>query len=390
MAAFIGRARRFARFSLYLRGDAMLIISLCLAMMALGATAFLFERRGYQSAAAKMPSKTFMASSVAVALAFTALIGVMNLRKWAAVRRDYPLESLAERVTFANYRGDDGNLPVDAFREHKQAAACQLGGIMAREDLENEVGTAPSSPLARALAYAHARNVQQFIDAPSFGVGRMTGRWQEFSTPSDSGRDLYINLRLDTPISTPAEATWQLDAPTPEAGLNALELGPSPRDSLADFVNRRNRGWAKQLREAAGFRLRGLSQIPQLRTAAHDAEERWQTTRLELVSLLKHKPPMVYVSERLPRMDALNTAAVRPLDAFERRGIAKLAHGESLVAEAGMNRLRTLGSIFAQKQCQQCHQVGEGELLGAFSYEFVRNPPRMLDGQADKRLQNML
>ena len=131
-SAFPGRARPFARFSLYLRGDAMLIISLCLAMMALGATAFLFERRGYQSAAAKMPPKTFMASSVAVALAFTALIGVMNLRKWAAVRREYPLEYLAERVTFANYRGDNGNLPVDAFHEHKQAAACQLDGIMAR------------------------------------------------------------------------------------------------------------------------------------------------------------------------------------------------------------------------------------------------------------------
>ncbi len=350
----------------------MLIISLCLAMMALGATAFLFERRGYQSAAVKMPPKTFVASSVAATLAFTALIGVMNQRKWAAVRREYPLESLAERVTFAKYRGDGGNLPVDAFHEHKQAAACQLGGIMVREDLENEVGTAPSSPLARALAYAHARNVRQFIDAPSFGVGRMTGSWQEFSTPSDSGRDLYVNLRLDAPISTPGEATWQIDVPTPEPRLNALELGLSLRDSLGDFVNRRNRGWAKQFREAAGFQLRGLSQMPQPRAAAHDAEERWQTTRLELASLLKHKPPMVYVSDRLPRMDALNTAAVRPLDAFERRGIAKLAQGEPLVADAGVNRLRTLGSIFARKQCQQCHHVGEGELLGAFSYEFVR------------------
>ena len=93
-------------------------------------------------------------------------------------------------------------------------------------------------------------------------------------------------------------------------------------------------------------------------------------TRLELVSLLKHDRPMVYVSEHLPQMDALEDATIRPLDSFETKSLEQLRRSEDLVVQSDVNQIRLLGSLRAGKDCLECHSVPRGELLGAFSYQF--------------------
>lgn len=107
------------------------------------------------------------------------------------------------------------------------------------------------------------------------------------------------------------------------------------------------------------------------------AGEEWQLTRLELVSLLKHDPPAAYVSQHLPRMQDLSSddAPTRPLNAFESRALQQLQDAETIVAEQSRNQIRMLGGLRAAIQCQQCHRVAEGDLLGAFSYEFRRKTP---------------
>ena len=150
--------------------------------------------------------------------------------------------------------------------------------------------------------------------------------------------------------------------------------------ALVDFVNADGFGYARDREHVAGFLSHRMSSVPALPT------EQWLTRRVELVSLLKHDEPMVYVSKYLPNMDQLREAPVRPLDAFEQRTLAKLRTGDDVIVESGSDRIRMLGSLRAGKQCLECHSVERGALLGAFSYELIRdpNPPiRRDDKQRD-------
>jgi hypothetical protein len=111
---------------------------------------------------------------------------------------------------------------------------------------------------------------------------------------------------------------------------------------------------------------------------------------LELVSLLKHHPPAVYVSAHLPAMDELRNAPTRAVTSFELDAIAKLAKGEELIVEpSGGQELSMLGSIRAISDCRECHQVPLGGLLGAFSYKLraVSATPRRSEALPDKRVQ---
>jgi hypothetical protein len=118
-----------------------------------------------------------------------------------------------------------------------------------------------------------------------------------------------------------------------------------------------------------GFQPHGFRTPPATPTA-----DGWRLTKLELVSLFKHDPPAVYVSDHLPRMQDLSSdaAPTRPLDAFETESLKGLLDGETVVAGESKSRLRMLGGLRAVWQCTECHSVGEGHLLGAFSYEFRR------------------
>jgi len=103
----------------------------------------------------------------------------------------------------------------------------------------------------------------------------------------------------------------------------------------------------------------------------------WKANRLELVSLLMHDEPLVYDVDELPNMETLSseTAKTRALDEFETKALEALKSGEELFVRATKNRILMVGSIRASEQCLSCHSVKKGDLLGAFSYEFLRNPP---------------
>ena len=68
-------------------------------------------------------------------------------------------------------------------------------------------------------------------------------------------------------------------------------------------------------------------------------------TRLELVSLLKHDTPKVYVAEHLPNMEELRDAETRKLNDFERQSLASLRDGEDVIVQATLNRIHLFGSL---------------------------------------------
>lgn len=98
----------------------------------------------------------------------------------------------------------------------------------------------------------------------------------------------------------------------------------------------------------------------------------WRLHRVELIGLILHDEPVGYASESLPRMGETATHAVRPLTEFESDALPKLAAGAWVHAAADDYRLRALGALPAAKACAECHGVPVGTLLGALSYDFLR------------------
>jgi hypothetical protein len=246
--------------------------------------------------------------------------------------------------------------------------------------------------------------VQQFIDSPGFGVGRMIRmiepeKWADAPDVRSTRLPASDVCDMDaTPPGGPVGGKPSHTSTPPAEPPSARQLGVLHDEGLMDFVNRRGWGYVEDIDHVAGFQVHHFRQTPQLTAAkdlhaesglddfydrevhnrldlSPDTDENWTVRRMELVSLLTHDEPCVYVSDELPRMDKAAEYPVRPLDVFERRALGKLERGEDLVYETETNRLRMLGALRAARQCQQCHQVERGELLGAFSYVLERVKP---------------
>ena len=134
---------------------------------------------------------------------------------------------------------------------------------------------------------------------------------------------------------------------------------------MIDFVNPKGFGYVKSRSQVAGFRPHRFSFVPAAGT--------WAVDSLELVGILVHADPAVYVSEHLPRMDELSKAKTRTLDAFEKEGLAVLEKGEDLFVRGNVDKARMMGAIRNAKQCVECHGGNRGDLLGAFSYRLRKN-----------------
>lgn len=405
----------------------MLLISLFLAALGIGVAAYLFEQLRHRTVFAKAAvpllatafgefvamamlalhffllcpvllaiafvclaagarTATFVMWSAGAAVLITLSLGAMDHRKWADVRRQYPLESLAERLAYENDRAAS-TLPE--FKSHSSnASEPHIETLL--DVLEQDVWQSYGHGRTVTLAYAHATQVRQFINSQGFGVGRGVRPSPSYVTIAEKEWSPDAVKRPAPPPSAASESAQRMLSAMAEHEQKALKLLPLHRESLVDFANAKGFGWVKDLRQVAGFRPHRFSELPNLKPASRDVAERWRTTRVDLVSLLKHEQPMAYVSSRLPKMDELRDAPVRPLDAFEQEGLSKLRQGDELVVRAALNRIRMLGPIPALRQCLECHQARRGELLGAFSYEFLRDPPIESGKSSDGELPSEL
>jgi hypothetical protein len=109
-------------------------------------------------------------------------------------------------------------------------------------------------------------------------------------------------------------------------------------------------------------------------------EKLWEIKSLDLVGVVMHDTPVVYMSEKIPEMKALSTKPTRPLDYFELAGLEHLVQGEAIYVRSKGETLRVLGPIHAGKACLKCHyESKEGDLLGAFSYTIRAGQYQMVD-----------
>ena len=162
------------------------------------------------------------------------------------------------------------------------------------------------------------------------------------------------------------------------------------------FANANSTGFFKNIDEVAGFephqvRLRAKWSPVLAEGSLESGKDKpafrvnpnqkitWRTNKVQLVSLLMHRRPKVYVTDEIPNMENLRSedAPVRDLDKFEVEALDKLFAGEEIVLHASDNRIRMLGSIKCDTSCIDCHSASKkGDVLGAFSYEILRSPTK--------------
>lgn len=251
----------------------------------------------------------------------------------------------------------------------------------------------------RALAQVHEEFVADFVAQPGVGRTRMPGMKL---LRKESFYDEAEGVRLDVPPErmrqpdtlepktlSAGRSHFADEPPSAESRLRETMAGLTTsiprRDELkslhdhniANFVPLYSLGGVDRDMQARGFEAHAFRLAPM----EWEGESRlpgWRLSRLELVSLLKHRPPAVYVSDHLPAMEELRTAPTRPLMRFESDAIARLAKGDDLathVTEEG--ELAMVGSIRAIEDCRECHRVPVGGLLGAFTYRLkpISPPP---------------
>lgn len=297
------------------------------------------------------------------------------------LRNEYPYVSLQPRLAKLKRPSAQPKIPIDltAYAEVNRAEPRNSTDGGPWLTWQRSMRSAEAKRRVRALELLHAQRVEDFIEAQGFGVSR--------SFPLSHSPETYIVLRKEAALfpenvprvpkpnrgQTTAPAHW-VSFPSTSTLMNVLA------DHQDRFADVRSFGHVMNLERVAGFRPHAFLIQPPLAfddpPEPEESESTWRITRLELVSLLMHDEPAVYVSKSLPRMSELAERPVtRSLDLFEQSSLAMLEAGENIVSRTALNHIEMLGAIRAVNQCLQCHQVERGALLGAFRYTLHRDPP---------------
>jgi len=300
-----------------------------------------------------------------VALGIATIWGTTKYYQLAAWRTEYPIQSLASRLA---YEPPQSTLEADVLFMLSNAVQKNLEAVEVIDD----------SWRGRQLAMLHNINFESFVAAEGFGQIRVV---------RIRGDNLKLPPVEDVSFSAVGKErdsreyqwnTWQ----EPELPIKNNKVKNDPLQRLhwfgiTDFLQIEGFGYVASFRQAAGFASHAFHYPPLSKSEGADQTPAYQIDRLELVSLLKHDRPMVYVLDVLPRMDRIvsEKVPVRELDEFETAAIVKLRTEEDIVIEQNEGKIRMLGSRRAGKNCLECHSVHHGELLGAFTYQILERKP---------------
>lgn len=180
------------------------------------------------------------------------------------------------------------------------------------------------------LRNLHAAQITHFVNSPGFGMVRMAFRRDEYKGISIPD----LGTRTGPSLSAESRNGSHSDRPGP------IESGSATTD----------------------FESRWLG----------DSLPQWDVKTVELVGLLKHDRPRVYVNDRAPQLHVKGDSGTRALDPFEEGGLRAILKGDILHTRFEGDGLRMVGAIRAAKQCVDCHGGSRGDLLGAFSYRLKK------------------
>lgn len=343
-----------------------LILSLLLMMFgcvtaltfALTGAVLLLPSVAYQSG--KLSWRRYALVSAAVwllPLATSWAIIARELRPYQQLQAQYPPVDLQPRLAYEGSTTSPSDIRDAESAPPPLGLEAMTGITEVRQVREAEQASYHSR--SSVLQDVHERTYKHFVAAMGFGPVRM------------------MRLRPEE-VELPPIGPVRLVCEPPDRGAQSTDVpDPPPRTRLldfhwsgaGDFLNRDRMGYVPTSKVALGFQPHAMSAA----TSRLLDGERWQITRLELVSLKRFGGPRVYETENLPNLEELSSRDIptRALDEFEAAALPELSLQQDLVVnEAALgNHIQMLGALRADDDCRQCHDVGYGELLGAFSYE---------------------
>jgi hypothetical protein len=278
----------------------------------------------------------------------------------AAREHEFAFRSLADRLRY-----EQPATPADAAVAPAPALKPEIEHRLAEFENRSYAGAR-----VRMLQRLHDDTRAEFEVLTGFGPVRMIRLHRRYlELPSDE--------QAPVPQPRPADVPWEFDERWTSLGTVPIpiveqdELLSLHDLGLSDFLDSERMGYVADREHVAGFDSHRFKQVPELDPSG--GSNRWEVQRLELIGLLSHDRPVVYVTEHLPDLEELGDAAVRELDEFERTGLEQLRTDRDIVTAEQVTSIRMLGAVRASQSCLECHQVQRGDLLGAFSY--VIAPP---------------
>ena len=281
-------------------------------------------------------------------------------RAWKHIqhRDQYPYVSLRERAQVVN--------PTQYFADVQRV----------NETQGNHPSYYPSrrrGGRSRSIESLHRSAVYHFLETPEFGVTRMAYPSLRVLAEPD-GHPILLPNESDSVARPVDELRTSKVAASPETLEASLEN--EHNDFRYWFLDQERLGTVKEVDQVAGF-------LPHAFTDRNSvglnkrvdnvyepiANGQLKLQRLQLLGLLYHIEPIVYVLDTLPELLNAATASTRSLDDFEKRGLEKLVNGEAIYTEQNGNKVHMLGSILNSESCAACHPGPSNQLLGAFSYE---------------------
>lgn len=274
-----------------------------------------------------------------------------------------------------------------------------------------------ASGLNRVLSRLHTTSVQAFesIPAPVFGSDRMwsysllndgtppkhqpllsvlnnPGNGRKIIRPQSElqADEAWLWLQLMYGVTDSGFVYRSRDL-EPDVISKSLKMGWTPDGRKAGWGRVVDSSISQNERERTPHLVVGypvISHIKEdrLRTQKYDvhlpsstpmasSDRIWRVQQMELVSLLKHDPPVAYKDQGPVSMSSFTkftekARSTRSLNEMEVASLEALTEGKDRVFawNASEERLQLLGAIRAKDQCLKCHEVKRGDLLGAFTY----------------------
>jgi hypothetical protein len=218
---------------------------------------------------------------------------------------------------------------------------------------------------AKLLKELHEKTRKFFVESPGAGAER------RMTTPEEILMDDWQGPRAPDqpgePADFPLSAGEPLSRVEPDVNFHYYH-----KVGMSDFLHPRGFGYVKDRAQIAGFKPHGF------RSGAYtdwrSDNWAWRVQHVQLVGILSHEQPVVYLTDKLPSMDQVRQGKTRPLDYFEEVALPALRDGEDLFLAGKGETVRMMGALRATKTCQQCHDAEIGDMLGAFSYTLRRAP----------------
>jgi hypothetical protein len=219
---------------------------------------------------------------------------------------------------------------------------------------------------AKRLKELHEKTRKFFVESPGAGPERRLATPEEILM-DDFGQAASAPDQPGEPADFPLSPGEPLSRVEPNG-----EFYHYHDDGMSNFLYPRGFGYVKDRAHVAGFKPHGFRSDPY--PAWRVQNWSWRVQHIQLVGLLSHEEPLVYLTDKLPSMEQIRQGKTRALDCFEEAALPALREGEDLFIASKGETVRMLGALRATKTCQQCHDAEVGDLLGAFSYTLRRAP----------------